>query len=417
MRCFVDQETGLQNQRSLRKELAEAQNHIVVVVQVANFTDVLNVLGQERASQLLVRVSERLSAMTSGTIYRMNFNTLGWTIHSMTDAEHANQIEVGIALFNLPIEIDGRSIKVVPSFGSSDAINDGTHSLNLAMQAASRATERHVRWERHTVQHGKESDWRLALASELDAALASNEIWVAYQPKFDTRLGKITCAEALIRWSHPERGEINPEGLISIVERSGRISDLTCHVLRRTLQHQQEWSNSGLDLGIAVNVSAMLPADASFIRRVQEIVAEFPGSAERLTLEVTESAAIAQSDETVIALEKLAALGITISIDDYGTSQSTLSYLKKLPASEIKIDKSFVTDLEPGTSDDLLVTSTIQLAHSLGLRVVAEGVETEEIMAHLTEAGCDFIQGWHIARPMPANEIVEFVKVSKKAAA
>ena len=168
---------------------------------------------------------------------------------------------------------------------------------------------------------------------------------------------------------------------------------------------------------VAVNISALLPTDTGFINDVEALLAGYPGAAERLTLEITESTPVIHMDSVIAALDRLQALGITISIDDYGTGQSTLTYLRNLPAREIKIDKSFVIGMESSRSDQLMVASTIALAHALDYKVVAEGVETAAILDLLMQAGCDLAQGWHIGRPMPAADLEVLVAKGYRAAA
>jgi diguanylate cyclase len=236
--------------------------------------------------------------------------------------------------------------------------------------------------------------------------MAAGEIWVAYQPKLDIRSGRVKGAEALVRWRHPTRGAIPPDHFIPALEENGRVIDLTLYVLERALADQRDWRAAGIDIGVAVNVSAVLPADPEFVERVEAVLQRYPDQAGALTLEVTESATMLDPTRAVAALETLAALGVQLSIDDYGTGQSTLSYLKRLPAREIKIDKGFVLALESSRADQAMVRSTIELAHELGFRVVAEGVETQSVLDLLAGYGCDIGQGWHIGRPTPNAEFL-----------
>jgi EAL domain-containing protein (putative c-di-GMP-specific phosphodiesterase class I) len=255
------------------------------------------------------------------------------------------------------------------------------------------------------------------LFAELDAAIAGGQIWNAYQPKLDIASGRIVGAEALVRWNHPQRGSIPPDKFIPIVEVEGRARDLTLHVLRRALEDAAGWRAQGPELNIAVNISATLLLDPAFAVMLEEEIAAAQIPASCVTLEVTESAAMKDSKEAVAALNSWRSLGVAISIDDYGTGQSSLAYLQTLPASELKIDKSFVTDLPTNTRNAIMVRSTIALAHELGMKVVAEGIEDRNCLDRLAEMGCDTGQGWHIGRPGPAADLAALAADERRAAA
>jgi EAL domain-containing protein (putative c-di-GMP-specific phosphodiesterase class I) len=232
-------------------------------------------------------------------------------------------------------------------------------------------------------------------------------IWVAYQPKLAIASRQITAAEALVRWRHPTRGPVPPDAFIPALEENGRIADLTLFVLEQALVDRTAWAAMGVELDVAVNLSALLPADPAFVRRLETVLHRHAGAVPHLTLEVTESATMADPERAIAALERLAGMGLALSIDDYGTGLSTLSYLKRLPAREIKIDKGFVLGLESSRGDQAMVRSTIDLAHELGFKVVAEGVETAAALDMLATFGCDTAQGWHIGKPMHAADLAE----------
>jgi EAL domain-containing protein (putative c-di-GMP-specific phosphodiesterase class I) len=233
-------------------------------------------------------------------------------------------------------------------------------------------------------------------------------LWNAYQPKLDLRSGEIVGAEALVRWLHPERGPIAPDNFIPVVEHAGRARDLTTHVLCRALEDAEHWEREGHALGVAVNVSATLLADHEFIELVGQILSGSTVPTGRVTIEVTESAAMASPDRAVAALESWRALGVNISIDDYGTGQSSLGYLQKLPATELKIDKSFIQTVSDHRNA-IMVRSTIALAHELGIKVVAEGIEDGACVEALREMGCDTVQGYFIGKPMSANAFLDML--------
>jgi EAL domain-containing protein (putative c-di-GMP-specific phosphodiesterase class I) len=235
--------------------------------------------------------------------------------------------------------------------------------------------------------------------------MASGSIWNAYQPQIDVQTGDILGVEALVRWSHDKHGPIGPDRFIPLVENNGRSADLTNYVLRQALEDAYDWSLHGFPISVAINVSANLLADHGFIETVRQTLLASRVPAERITIEVTETAAMTDPERSVVALETWRALGIGISIDDYGTGQSSLAYLQRLPATELKIDKSFVQTIGSDRRNAIMVRSTIALAHELGIKVVAEGIENAECLGLLRDFGCDTAQGFHIARPMRASEI------------
>jgi EAL domain-containing protein (putative c-di-GMP-specific phosphodiesterase class I)/CHASE2 domain-containing sensor protein/alkylated DNA nucleotide flippase Atl1 len=411
----TDPETGLANGRALRARLRTPEAAAVVALRVANYGDVAGVLGTSRAAELVSRVAQRLAFVSDGPVYRVEESALAWLFLSADADEQVERIDAAAALLRSAVEIGCQQIQLNCGFGLVSA--ERNDPIARAIHAADRAVTRSLRWVRHTDDLEKESAWRLALAQELDRAMAAGDIWVAYQPKLDIRTGRIRACEALVRWRHPERGPMPPDAFIPVLEESGRIADLTLHVLELAMSDRRAWATGGAELDVAVNVSALLPADQEFVRRLEELLAHYPDVVPHLTLEVTESATMVDPEAAVRALDRLAALGICLSIDDYGTGQSTLSYLKRLPAREIKIDKGFVLALETSRSDQAMVRSTIELAHELGFKVVAEGVETEAALQTLRSYGCDTAQGWHIGRPVPPGDLLTLATANARDAA
>ena len=412
----TDADTGLGNARALAEIAAESDGGVVVVLRIANHGEVAGVLGRAQATEFVAQIARRLADGEGCTVHRVEESALGWVVEEGDCDIQTRWIDRVAALLKPPFDIGGRRIEAVLGFGVADLGSGGDPVAHSAM-AADRALGRGVRMERHSLDYGEESDWRLSLADELDRAMTAGDIWVAYQPKLDIRSGRVVATEALVRWRHPTRGAIPPDAFIPALEERGRIADLTLCVLERALADWTIWANAGETLGVAVNVSALLPADPDFIARLDILLARFTDAVPHLTLEVTESAAMADPDTAVVALEGLARRGIGLSIDDYGTGQSTLSYLKRLPAHEIKIDKSFVLGLETSRGDQAMVRSTIELAHELGYKVVAEGIETAGVLAMLSGYGCDTGQGWFIGRPMPAADLLQSVQTRERVAA
>ncbi|HIA55448.1 MAG TPA: EAL domain-containing protein [Candidatus Melainabacteria bacterium] len=264
-------------------------------------------------------------------------------------------------------------------------------------------------WHIHLADEQTEVERQISLMGELDVAIDLGELEVVYQPKLDLKTDRITSVEALVRWNHPQRGPLRPDLFIPMAEDANRICDLTLYVLQRTIDDLAAWCQHGLVVSAAVNISAKLVYSNEFIDKAKRILAETGIPRNRLIFEVTESATIDDPSAAVAALQHFRDLGIAISMDDYGTGQSTLTYLKQLPLSELKIDRSFVQHAHEDANDALLVQSTIDLAHRLGLRVVAEGVEDRSCLTFLREAGCDLAQGYFIGRPTSPEEIREML--------
>ncbi len=272
--------------------------------------------------------------------------------------------------------------------------------IGATLVAADEASTEGLRWKAYDPAKLADAEWKLSLLGRLDAAIDSGEIWVAYQPQLDLKSGRLSGAEALVRWSHPEKGEVSPMEFVLAAEQHNRIDKLTAFVLGDAIRAAAAFHARGVAFDVAVNISARLLERPGLVPLVRDMLADSGLPPERLTLEVTESAAMTSGRTSIRTLEEIGSLGINVSIDDYGTGFSTLEYFKKIPATEVKIDKSFVAAIDRSASDRLMVRSTIELAHSLGRSVVAEGVETPEILAELTKLGCDKIQGYLIGRPM-----------------
>ena len=253
--------------------------------------------------------------------------------------------------------------------------------------------------------HGAAGRNRLALARELRPALEAGQFVVHYQAKFDIRSGAVVGVEALVRWQHPRLGLLYPDAFLPIAEQTGSLGLLTEIVLASSLAQGVRWRHDGLDLGVAVNLSASSLSDAGLVATIAAALATKGFPADRLTLEITESALMTDREGALATLGAIRDLGITLSVDDYGTGFSSLTYLRDLPVQELKIDRTFVIHVAEDRSDAAIVKSTIDLAHSLGLTVVAEGVEDSLALAMLDEYGCDVAQGYYLGRPVPACEL------------
>jgi diguanylate cyclase len=247
----------------------------------------------------------------------------------------------------------------------------------------------------------------LSLMPELRRAIASGQLWLAHQPKYDMRTGRVAGVESLVRWTHPERGPVPPSVFVTLAEETGDIAALTRWVLDRALIEQAELALQGFDLTFAVNLSGRLLGKADFIDWIIERKASMLG---RLQLEITETAVIDDPERAFLNVKRLAAAGIGCSIDDYGSGLSSLAYLKRIEARELKLDKSLVDEVTRSARDALVIRSTVDLAHSLGMKVVAEGIEDAATAAVLAGLGCDLGQGFHFSRPVRLGDLLEFVR-------
>ncbi|MBL4814785.1 MAG: EAL domain-containing protein [Shewanella sp.] len=253
---------------------------------------------------------------------------------------------------------------------------------------------------------------RLQLINELKSAIQHGELVLFYQPKLDLSLNKVTHVEALVRWQHPDRGMIPPDEFIPIAEQMGQMNALTRWVMNEAIDQYLSWKSQGIDLGIAINISAENLKDANFCQYVLDVIADRNVPIEALTLEITEDAVVSDPENAIKQLKILKQYGLKLSIDDYGTGYSSLAQLKQLPVDELKIDKSFVQNLMVNLDDQIIVNSTLQLAHSLGLRVVAEGIEDEGALKWLAQRGCEMGQGYYLSKPIDADSLVDWLASS-----
>jgi EAL domain-containing protein (putative c-di-GMP-specific phosphodiesterase class I) len=277
--------------------------------------------------------------------------------------------------------------------------------LGSALVAAEHAAHDGLKWKYHDPDTLQDASWKLSMLSQLDDAVDRGEVWVAYQPKVDLRTRKIVGAEALARWTHPEKGPIAAAEFVAAAEQNDRIGKLTAFMLDQAIAAAASLNRGGRDFDMSVNLSGRLLSDKALVGRIAILLERHGVDPRLLTLELTETAAIAGSGEALDMLTQLRGLGVNISIDDYGTGLSTLDYLKKIPAGEIKIDQSFVRGMVENRSERLMVSSTIALAHSLGRTIVAEGVETREALELLAEMECDIAQGFITGRPMSLESL------------
>ncbi len=412
-----DAQTGLPNRLALEEALQTYAAPGLMVAVIGNYERIASGLGGQSMSALVQRVHDRITTVVGeGTIYRLDDRILAWRLRDREDLDR--QITALRTFMLSPVEVAGKRVDVTLGMGFAAHVDESIagHVIDNAMLAAAQAIADGTTWREYDATDADTVDLELSLLGELDEAVENGEIFLLYQPKLELSTNRIISVEALVRWQHPVRGFLRPDLFIPLAERNDRIGELTLHVLSLALADLQQWHADNRELTCAVNVSAKLLTDPAFLGRLQALITTSGIDPRWLTLEVTESAAMHDPDVAAATLRSFRDMGIAISMDDYGTGQSTLSYLKQLPLSELKIDRSFVQFAHLNRGDGALVRSTIDLAHELGLKVVAEGVEEAECLAFLTSLGCDMAQGYLISRPVPAAEISAMAGARRAAA-
>jgi EAL domain-containing protein (putative c-di-GMP-specific phosphodiesterase class I)/CHASE2 domain-containing sensor protein len=406
----VNQVSGLPNLVALRNETLPMDS-AVVAMRVNNYAKIAATLPPEREKMLVVEIAHRLGTAGPIKLYQGDEGLFCWVASGSDRETLSDHLDALHAFFLKPVIIDGWNLDVSVAFGV-DATSGRETSTRFAsaMLAAEEAAATSKRWKYYDPVNLDQAAWNVSLLSRLDSAIESGEVWVAYQPKLNLTSGTIVGLEALVRWSHPERGAISPEEFVLAAEQHGRIDNLTWFVLNDALETVNAAKQRGHDLVIAVNLSVRMLEQPGLVAGIEAALSRHGVSPKSLILEITESAAIKTGVDTSRMLERLALIGVTLSLDDYGTGYSSMAYLKKIRANEVKIDRSFVGVMDHSRSDRILVNSTIDLAHSLGRKVVAEGVENVETLMLLKEMGCDMAQGFHIARPSRVADIWKFLE-------
>ena len=415
-RGLINALTGLPNLAALALDRS-GRDRPLVAARVHNYAEIASMLNASGERQLVEQIVARLGlGNQERRIFQGDEGIFAWFADKET--AFAPQLDALHALFRSPVRADGTNYDVALSFGVEIGSSRSPSSrLGSALVAADEADAESLKWKYHDPARQQEVPWRLSLLSQLDDAIDRGEVWLAYQPKVDLKTRRTIGAEALARWTHPEKGPISPSEFVAAAEQSDRIERLTDFVLEQAIASAAKVNARGADFGIAVNLSARMLGDRRLPDRVLDCLNRHGLAPDKLTLELTETAAVTGSGTGVDLLARFRDMGIKIAIDDYGTGLSTLEYLKKMPASEIKIDQSFVKSMRDNRSDLIMVQSTIALAHSLGRTVVAEGVEDPHSLEQLAAMKCDIAQGFIVGRPMSFEEIVRRVLAERKRSA
>ncbi|HEY9151151.1 MAG TPA: EAL domain-containing protein [Gammaproteobacteria bacterium] len=424
-RALHDSLTGLPNRTLLFDRLAhtldEAHRHGnpvgLFILDLDRFKEVNDTLGHHSGDLLLKTVGERVNGLLrrSDTIARLGGDEFAILLPHTPLSRAQRCAEKIIDCLETPIPTAGVDLDIDVSIGIAMYPDHGTDAETLLQHAdvaMYKAKEHNLGYAIYEPREDRHSVRRLTLMAELRAAIEKHQLELHYQPKLNLKTRQVEGVEALLRWQHPEYGYVTPDEFIPLTEQSGLIFPLTDWVLREALRQRELWHKQGLHLHVAVNLSTCSLQDAQCASKIAKLLSHRLVLADQLVLEITESAMMTDVNRAMDVVSALDAIGVRLSIDDFGTGFSSLSHLKRLPVDELKIDRSFVQDMERDESDAILIQSIIDLAHNMGLRVVAEGVESAGALAMLEQLGCDMAQGFHISRPLPAREFEAWLEHS-----
>jgi diguanylate cyclase (GGDEF)-like protein len=418
--------TGLPNRVLLDDRLAQAMAHAdrdkrsfaLMVCDLDRFKLINDSLGHRAGDELLQEVARRLSAVarTADTVARFGGDEFVLVGSSLADAEDAMQLAMrAIEALRAPVRIAGIDVHVSPSVGIALYPEDGA-SIEALLAHADAAMYAAKHQGRGSVQrylpgmHAGIED-RVQMESELHQAIELKQFELHYQPKVDTRTGVVRSAEALIRWVHPSRGLVSPADFIPLAEECGLIGAIGEWVIREACRQARAWQEEGVpSLRISVNLSASQFREAGLVDSIRRALDDVGLPARYLEVELTESAVMSDPEQSVAILEQLSAMGVLVSVDDFGTGYSSMSYLRRFPIDKLKIDRVFINEIASRPEDASIVRAIVSLAHSLNLKVVAEGVETPAQLDFLKTAGCDEYQGYHYSRPLPADQFQRLIR-------
>ena len=431
-RAFIDPLTGLPNRMLFEDRLLHAMQRYdrdddsrarrepcklaVLFVDLDGFKPINDMLGHAVGDEVLKEAARRLRTATrdSDTVARIGgdeFVLLAEDVSDVADcASLANRV---IQVLAQPLEVQGHQVTLSGSVGVALYPEHGdrmklVQNADAAMYTAKRAGGNTYALFESRMNEGLQD--QLSLQQDLRHALERGELQLHYQPKIDARQGRLQGVEALLRWQHPTRGMVGPNVFIPIAERFGLINGLGNWVIEESCRQMRVWADQGMLMSVAINLSVHQLRTEDLVHRIESALTRHRVMPSQLLCEITESVAMEDIESTQRAFEALSRIGVYLSIDDFGTGYSSLSYLRQLPARQLKIDRSFVADIEVRPDARAIVSAVIQLAHQLGLRVVAEGVETEGQRDILLVLQCDELQGYLLARPMAVEALDDWLQ-------
>ena len=417
--------TGLANRalfrdrvkQALRVAEREQQTVAILLMDLDRFKEINDTLGHHHGDIVLQETSRRLQATLreTDTIARLGGDEFAMVLPHVPDPAGVLHVADKIrAALSVPFIVQGLTLDIAASIGVAFFPGHGKdvdtliQRADVAMYLAKTAQSG---CEIYAVEKDQYSPSRLALVGELRNAIEHDEFVLHYQPKVDLKNGEVKGVEALLRWEHPLRKMIPPDEFIPLAEHTGLIEAVTSYVVHESLRQIAEWRDGGLDMKVAINLSTRSLLNAEFPEEVSKALRKWKIAPSSLQLEITEHTILADPARAAGVLSTLSNMGVELSIDDFGTGYSSFVQLRRLPLTELKIDKSFVMNMKVDENDAVIVRSLIELGRNLGLQVVAEGVESQEIWDDLYELGCDFAQGFFMSRPMPADQLVRWLNV------
>lgn len=403
---------------------ARNQNEPVVIllVEIVNYKEIYDTLGRNSSDLIIKQIATRLDNVVFDTdsVARLDGSIFGILLRGIEDVASGivlaksiqNALDPAFRVERLNLAIQS-NIGIVNFPEHGEDVDTLMQRAGVALFMAARSHEGYAVYMPSFDDH---SPRRLTLMSELRQALERDQLQVHYQPKIQIKTGQLYGAEALVRWSHPKHGFISPDEFIPMAERTRVIKHLTSWMLKQTFKQCAAWRQQGLALTVSVNLSAKDLHDPELPDVIAGIAAAVGLKPEWMMLELTESSIMTDPERSMDVIQRLHEMGYKLAIDDFGTGYSSLAYLKKMPLTELKIDKSFVMDLFQSDNDAVIVNATINLAHNLGLQVTAEGVENQAILQALADYGCDLAQGYHLSKPLSCEAFEQWMQPFKSTA-
>ena len=420
--AYYDPLTDLPNRTLFQNRLEQAVHNslrarnplAVMIMDLDTFKEINDTLGHLMGDAVLREIGHRLATglRESDTVARLGGDEFAVMLPNVGRAGAELAARKLLALVQEPLAIEGVNLDVHSSVGIALFPEHGTEAelliqrADVAMYVAKQDRSGHVVYAQELDRHSPE---RLALMGDFRHAISRDQLRVHYQPKLNLKTNQVSGVEALVRWQHPELGLIMPDRFIPMAEQTGAVRPLTLWMLERALQQCLEWRRQGVELVAAVNLSPRNLQDPELPERVRSLLNLLGAPAQMLELEITESVIMSDPLRSLQVLTRLNKMGLRLAVDDFGTGYSSFSYLRKLPVHEIKIDKSFIDDMIQ-QHDEVIVQSTIDLAHNLGLTVVAEGVQDKETLDRLRELGCDTAQGDYLSAPLDAPSVLPWLR-------
>lgn len=416
--------TGLPNRGKLQSLVGEiiasaqeGEQFVLMIVDLDSFKEINDTLGHYVGDYIICEIGPRVKQVLSivnGTIARLGGDEFAIVLPKIRDEKEAIEFAHQImGCIRSDFFVEDMAIDIRASLGIAiypDQAKDYSTLMRYADVAMYTAKQATSGVELYAAENDQHSPKRLSLMNALGKAIRENELTLYYQPKIDLRTKDIVGVEALSRWIHPTMGFVSPAEFIPIAEMTDMINEMTNWVLEESLRQTSQWKKQGINIKMAVNISARNLLNDKIIGQIQQLLDRYQLPPDCLELEVTESTAMKNAEQSLEIMRSINDLGVVLSIDDFGTGYSSLAYLKRLPVKWLKIDYSFIINMLENEQDQIIVNSTINLAHNLGMGVVAEGVENLEVQSCLMSMQCEQAQGYYIARPMPAKELEEWIK-------